>query len=127
MALPVREVRLLLRVVVLLVRVAVALDLSHVLSCDPFSFHVIPSRVISRQVLSCYVVVWQKGGVRLFERGVADFKGRCAGVQPPLGYWDPAGLASDGDAREFYRRRVVEIKHGRVAMLACRAPKGVRA
>ncbi|CAK9085251.1 Fucoxanthin-chlorophyll a-c binding protein E [Durusdinium trenchii] len=36
------------------------------------------------------------------------------GVQPPLGFWDPAGLSSDGDAREFYRRRVVEIKHGRV-------------
>ncbi|CAL1163793.1 unnamed protein product [Cladocopium goreaui] len=41
------------------------------------------------------------------------------GVQPPLGFWDPAGLSSDGDAREFYRRRVVEIKHGRVSMLAC--------
>ncbi|CAK8995608.1 unnamed protein product [Durusdinium trenchii] len=41
------------------------------------------------------------------------------GVQAPLGFWDPAGLSSDGDAREFYRRRVVEIKHGRVSMLAC--------
>ena len=65
------------------------------------------------------------------------------GVQAPLGFWDPAGLSAeawlnllvafacfssllwvtvstqDGDAREFYRRRVVEIKHGRVAMLAC--------
>ena len=41
------------------------------------------------------------------------------GVQPPLGFWDPAGLSADGDAREFYRRRVVEIKHGRMAMLAC--------
>eukprot|EP00913_Durusdinium_trenchii_P001875 g1735.t1 len=39
--------------------------------------------------------------------------------RPPLGFWDPAGLSSDGDAREFYRRRVVEIKHGRVSMLAC--------
>eukprot|EP00438_Fugacium_kawagutii_P032778 Skav204668 [mRNA] locus=scaffold607:133907:143512:- [translate_table: standard] len=38
------------------------------------------------------------------------------GVQPPLGFWDPAGLSSDGDAREFYRRRVVEIKHGRVSI-----------
>jgi hypothetical protein len=28
-------------------------------------------------------------------------------------------LSSDGDAKEFYRRRVVEIKHGRVSMLAC--------
>ena len=41
------------------------------------------------------------------------------GVQAPLGFWDPAGLSSDGDAREFYRRRVVELKHGRVSMLAC--------
>ena len=36
-----------------------------------------------------------------------------------MGFWDPAGFTSDGDAREFYRRRVVEIKHGRVSMLAC--------
>jgi len=41
------------------------------------------------------------------------------GVQAPLGFWDPAGLSADGDAKEFYRRRVVETKHGRVAMLAC--------
>ena len=41
------------------------------------------------------------------------------GVQAPLGFWDPAGFTSDGDAQEFYRRRVVEIKHGRVSMLAC--------
>ena len=41
------------------------------------------------------------------------------GVQAPVGFWDPAGFTSDGDAREFYRRRVVEIKHGRVSMLAC--------
>jgi len=41
------------------------------------------------------------------------------GVQPPTGFWDPAGFCSDGDAKEFYRRRCVEIKHGRVSMLAC--------
>jgi hypothetical protein len=41
------------------------------------------------------------------------------GVQPPTGLWDPAGYLSDGDAQEFYRRRCVEIKHGRVAMIAC--------
>ena len=28
-------------------------------------------------------------------------------------------FTEDGDAKEFYRRRVVEIKHGRVSMLAC--------
>merc|ERR1712018_579926 len=41
------------------------------------------------------------------------------GVQPPVGFWDPAGFTSDGDAQEFYRRRCVELKHGRVSMLAC--------
>mmetsp|Transcript_127698 Transcript_127698/g.397700 ORF Transcript_127698/g.397700 Transcript_127698/m.397700 type:complete len:178 (+) Transcript_127698:68-601(+) len=41
------------------------------------------------------------------------------GVQPPTGFWDPAGFTSDGDQFEFYRRRCVEIKHGRVSMLAC--------
>eukprot|EP00913_Durusdinium_trenchii_P014570 g13669.t1 len=40
------------------------------------------------------------------------------GVQPPVGYWDPAGLARDGDAEAFKRRRSVELKHGRIAMLA---------
>ena len=38
------------------------------------------------------------------------------GVQPPVGFWDPAGFTADGDAKDFYRRRVVEIKHGRVSM-----------
>jgi len=41
------------------------------------------------------------------------------GVQPPVGFWDPLGLASDGDAAAFARRRAVELKHGRISMLAC--------
>merc|ERR1712139_283088 len=41
------------------------------------------------------------------------------GVQAPVGFWDPAGLAKDGDADVFIRRRVTEIKHGRVSMWAC--------
>jgi len=40
------------------------------------------------------------------------------GVQAPLGFWDPAGLASDGDEAGFKRRRETELKHGRVAMYA---------
>merc|ERR1711972_936027 len=40
------------------------------------------------------------------------------GVQPPVGFWDPAGLSKDGDASAFRRRRATEIKHGRVSMLA---------
>merc|ERR1719379_2648222 len=41
------------------------------------------------------------------------------GVQAPVGFWDPAGMTKDGDAAAFRRRRETEIKHGRVAMLAC--------
>merc|ERR1719164_106079 len=40
------------------------------------------------------------------------------GVQPPVGYWDPLGLASDGSVGTFKRRREVELKHGRVSMFA---------
>merc|ERR1719461_1522753 len=40
------------------------------------------------------------------------------GVQSPFGFWDPLGLAADGDVERFRRRRETEIKHGRVSMLA---------
>jgi len=40
------------------------------------------------------------------------------GVLVPTGYWDPLGLAADGDAETFARRRATELKHGRVAMAA---------
>merc|ERR1711956_174135 len=40
------------------------------------------------------------------------------GVQPPVGFWDPLGLASDGDEENFIRRRETELKHGRISMLA---------
>mmetsp|Transcript_38705 Transcript_38705/g.67186 ORF Transcript_38705/g.67186 Transcript_38705/m.67186 type:complete len:265 (+) Transcript_38705:65-859(+) len=41
------------------------------------------------------------------------------GVQAPTGFWDPLGFCADGDEEAFLRRRAVEVKHGRVAMLAC--------
>merc|ERR1712050_286656 len=41
------------------------------------------------------------------------------GVQAPVGFWDPANYCADGDAEVFKRRRVTEIKHGRVSMIAC--------
>merc|ERR1719221_1713145 len=40
------------------------------------------------------------------------------GVQAPVGFWDPVGFTKDGDTEDFKRRRVTEIKHGRVSMLA---------
>ena len=40
------------------------------------------------------------------------------GVLPPLGFFDPLGLAASGSAEDFERRRITELKHGRVAMAA---------
>ena len=40
------------------------------------------------------------------------------GAQAPLGFWDPLGFTSDGDLYSFKRRRSVELKHGRICMLA---------
>merc|ERR1719437_317397 len=40
------------------------------------------------------------------------------GVQPPLGFWDPFGLLNGADQERFDRLRYVEIKHGRIGMLA---------
>lgn len=41
-----------------------------------------------------------------------------AGVSEPLGLWDPLGLATDVSEGKLLFYREVEIKHGRVAMLA---------
>jgi Chlorophyll A-B binding protein len=40
------------------------------------------------------------------------------GAQPPIGFFDPLGLLADGDQAKFDRLRYVEIKHGRISMLA---------
>ena len=39
-------------------------------------------------------------------------------MQEPLGFWDPLGFSKDGDVTSFKRRRSVELKHGRISMLA---------
>merc|ERR1719293_511258 len=40
------------------------------------------------------------------------------GSQPPLGLYDPFGLIANGDQDRFDRLRYVEVKHGRISMLA---------
>jgi len=40
------------------------------------------------------------------------------GSQNPLGYWDPLNFLLDQDQTRFDRLRYVEVKHGRIAMLA---------
>ena len=47
----------------------------------------------------------------------ADFED-ALGVQEPLGLWDPMGLLNGADEERFERLRYVEIKHGRISMLA---------
>jgi len=42
----------------------------------------------------------------------------AVGAQPPLGLFDPFGLISNGDQDRFDRLRYVEVKHGRISMLA---------
>ncbi|CAM9258446.1 unnamed protein product [Sphacelaria rigidula] len=47
-----------------------------------------------------------------------SFEGEI-GAQAPIGYWDPLGLLiKDPTQERFDRLRYVEIKHGRIAMLA---------
>ena len=50
-------------------------------------------------------------------RGLQAFETEV-GAQPPLGFFDPLGLLSDGNQETFDRLRYVEIKHGRISMLA---------
>ncbi|GKY96056.1 fucoxanthin chlorophyll a c protein [Mayamaea pseudoterrestris] len=40
------------------------------------------------------------------------------GVTAPMGYFDPLGLLRNADAQRFNRLRYVELKHGRISMLA---------
>lgn len=40
------------------------------------------------------------------------------GAQDPIGFWDPLNLLDDADQERFDRLRYVEVKHGRIAMLA---------
>ena len=41
------------------------------------------------------------------------------GAQPPLGFYDPLDLLDGVGQERFDRLRSVELKHGRVSMLAC--------
>jgi hypothetical protein len=40
------------------------------------------------------------------------------GAQEPIGFYDPLNLLKDADEKRFSRLRYVELKHGRIAMLA---------
>ena len=40
------------------------------------------------------------------------------GAQAPLGFFDPFGMTAGQDKEKFEHLRWVELKHGRIAMLA---------
>ena len=58
----------------------------------------------------CFVPCLLQTVVKAFEQEV--------GAQPPLGFWDPLGLLENADQERFDRLREVELKHGRISMLA---------
>ena len=47
----------------------------------------------------------------------SDFAGEI-GAQEPLGFYDPLNLLEGADQKRFDRLRYVELKHGRISMLA---------
>jgi len=59
----------------------------------------------------------------LLRAGAAPDFSQELGACPPLGFWDPLELSKFDDPEvavaQFRRRRVIEIQHGRVSMLAC--------
>jgi hypothetical protein len=68
---------------------------------------------------AAFAPVSQKSaGTALFAKGAPSVFADQLGAQMPLGFFDPAGICKDGDQENFDRLRWVELKHGRVAMLA---------
>merc|ERR1712048_1277495 len=59
-----------------------------------------------------------RGSVANKGRGSAENEYDLPGVLPPLGYFDPAGFATDVDKDRLLYFREAEIKHGRVCMAA---------
>ena len=56
----------------------------------------------------------QQKSTALYENPLANE----LGAQAPLGFFDPLGACADGDKENFDRLRWVELKHGRISMLA---------
>jgi len=48
----------------------------------------------------------------------AAFDNEIGAASAELGCWDPLGFVTNGDQKRFDRLRGIELKHGRIAMLA---------
>jgi Chlorophyll A-B binding protein len=76
----------------------------------PVAKKVVAKKVVPKKVAPKKVVAKKSAAVASFDTAL--------GAQLPLGFWDPLGLVSDGNQEKFDRLRLVEIKHGRISMLA---------
>mmetsp|Transcript_37490 Transcript_37490/g.43641 ORF Transcript_37490/g.43641 Transcript_37490/m.43641 type:complete len:197 (-) Transcript_37490:60-650(-) len=72
--------------------------------------------VVISAILSC-VAAFAPSKHASRSTAMKAFEGEL-GAQPPIGFYDPLGLVADGDQERFDRLRYVELKHGRVSMLA---------
>lgn len=89
-----------------------------------------PVKVVAKKVAPVKVVAKKAAPVKVVAKKAAPVKKQLAfatssgsfeselGAQAPLGFFDPLGLLDNADQARFDRLRYVEIKHGRVAMLA---------
>lgn len=73
--------------------------------------------IIASLIASAAAFAPAKQGVKTTSLLASEFEGEL-GAQPPLGFFDPFGQLSGEDQDRFDRLRYVEIKHGRIAMLA---------
>lgn len=78
----------------------------------------VAKKVVAKKVVPKKVVAKKVPPKKMIKNApVASFE-TALGAQLPLGFFDPLGLVADGDQVKFDRLRNVEIKHGRISMLA---------
>ena len=76
-------------------------------------------KLIIAATLAASAAAFAPAQVAQTSTSLSAFEGEdTLGVQPPLGFFDPLGLLDDADQERFDRLRYVEVKHGRVCMLA---------
>jgi Chlorophyll A-B binding protein len=85
--------------------------------CIELSLVNMKTAVIASLIASAAAFAPAKNAVRTSVATNMAFENEL-GAQAPLGFFDPLGLVSDGDQAKFDRLRYVEIKHGRISMLA---------
>ncbi|CAB9496672.1 Fucoxanthin-chlorophyll a-c binding protein [Seminavis robusta] len=73
--------------------------------------------ILATLIASAAAFAPAKDVVRSSALKASPFEGEL-GAQDPIGFIDPLGLVEDGDQATFDRLRYVELKHGRIAMLA---------